>query len=128
MKYVFPRARTVESTLGHVLFFEKNVPQHVPPELIKEILAAGGEPADDAAEAATDDASKPKSGPAEPVDPNDRAAKLAEAIALVVEGGQRESFTAGGAPHIKVLADLLGWKPSPEERDAAWLAFQGQKG
>lgn len=127
MKYVFTRDRTIESTLGHCLFFKKNEPQHVPPELVKDVLSAGGEPADDDAAALTEKTLTTQASKTEPTDPNERAERLSEAIAILVEAGQREAFTAGGAPHIKSLTGLLGWQPSSEERDAAWIAFQGNK-
>lgn len=128
MKYAFTaRDRTIESTLGHVLFFQKGVPQHVPPELVKTVLDMGAEAVDDEALAEAAKVMAPAGAKVEPTDPNARAEALAEAIALLVEAGKREAFTAGGAPHVKALNELLGWTPSSEERDTAWLAFQANK-
>ena len=65
MKYVFTRDRTITSTLGHALFFEKDKPQHVPAELVKAVLDAGGEPADEDAEEQTTKVTNPPAGKAE---------------------------------------------------------------
>ena len=60
----------------------------------------------------------------EPTDPTDRQNALLGAIAVMVERNARDDFGANGAPSIKALNDALGWKPSAEERDTAWLEYQ----
>lgn len=119
MKFTFQRDRTIESTLGHVLHFEKDVPQYAPPELHKLVLDSGGEPDEDIPEEVKKTSNTPS-------DPTERSEALQAAMKLLVENGQREDFTGTGAPQVKALEALLGWKPDSAERDAAWLAVQAE--
>ena len=48
MKFIFYRDKVVATTMGHVIGFKKGEPTHVPPECIKEVIAAGGMPEDEA--------------------------------------------------------------------------------
>lgn len=123
MKFTMRRDRVIVG-LGHAIEFTKDVPTYVPPELRKLVYESGGEPAD--ANAVIDE--PVKSNPGEPQDPEERREQLLEAIAALVEGGNRDDFTAAGAPHTKALTGLLGWQPTAQERDEAWLAHQADKG
>ena len=44
MEFVSMRDRQVNSILGHCVGFKKGVPQHVPPALYDEVMAAGAVP------------------------------------------------------------------------------------
>jgi hypothetical protein len=121
MKFVFNRARTVSSKYGHVIFFDKGVPTHVPPEMYQEVLAVGGNPESEI------DLDPPKpDGPEEPTDPVAREAALFSAFESLSLRGKREDFTAGGQPHQKALAKELGWEVSSKERDLMWVKFKTQ--
>lgn len=123
MKFTMQRNRTVTSVLGHSIEFLKGVPTHVPPALHKEVLELGAEPEE---ELTGDDPRDPKKPVAsvEPSDPGERQKQLLDAISLVAVDNVRENFGANGAPHIKALTQLLGWKPSSDERDTAWEKYQ----
>lgn len=123
MKFIMHRDRVITG-FGHAIEFKKGEPTYVPPELRREVVEKGGEPAD-GSELPDDQVKK---GPAEPDDPTERAEQLRTAIESLVEGGVREDFTAAGAPHTKSLTALLGWQPTAQERDEAWLAYQADKG
>ena len=119
MKFVFNRARTVSSKYGHVIFFDKGVPTHVPPEMYQEVLAVGGAPEEDI------DLDPPKPDDAEePTDPVSRRAAMYAAFEALSLRGKREDFTAGGQPHPKALAKELGWQVSNKERDLMWVDFK----
>lgn len=119
MNFIFYRDRVVASTSGHVIGFKKGEPTHVPPEAVKDVIAAGGVPEDESF-----DPEPPKvDGPAEPTDPDERKLALFEAFSTLVKRGRREDFTAGGSPHQKALAAELGWQVPAKERDAAWVEF-----
>lgn len=119
MNFIFMRDRVVSSTSGHVIGFKKNVPQHVPPEAVKDVIAAGGVPEDET----FDPEPPPPPGAVEPTDPDERRLALFEAFSTLVKAGKREDFTAGGQPHQKALAAALGWQVPAKERDAAWVEF-----
>lgn len=119
MNFIFHRDRVIASTSGHILGFKKGVPTHVPPEAIKDVIAAGGMPEDE-----TFDPDPPKgSGPQEPTDPTERQLALFTAFETLIKRNRREDFTAGGMPHQKALAVELGWPVAAKERDAAWVEF-----
>ena len=119
MNFIFYRDRVVSSTSGHVIGFKKGEPTYVPPEARKDVIAAGGVPED---ESFDPEPPKPE-GPQEPTDPDERKLALFEAFSALVKKGVREDFTAGGTPHQKALATLLGWQVPAKERDAAWVEF-----
>jgi len=118
MKFIFFRDKTVASTSGHTIGFKKGEPTHVPPEAIKDVIAAGGVPEDEE----FDPDPKPE-GVIEPSDPVERQAAIFKAFETIVKRGRREDHTAGGTPHQKALAAELGWPLQAKERDAAWVAF-----
>jgi hypothetical protein len=119
MKFVFNRARTVSSKFGHVIFFDKGVPTHVPSEMYQEVLAVGGAPETEI------DLDPPKTeGVEEPTDPVTRRAAMFAAFEALSLRGKREDFTAGGYPHPKALAKELGWQVSNKERDLMWIEFK----
>lgn len=119
MKFVFHRDRTVSSTSGHSIAFKKGEPTHVPPEMVRDVIAVGGVPEDETFDPDAEDKSKST----EPTDPEVRRSEAYAAFKVIVEGGKREDFTAGGQPHPKALKALLGWPLNGKERDALWVDF-----
>lgn len=119
MKFIMHRDRVVASTMGHAIRFEKGQPTHVPPELYREVIAAGGIPEEEL----PDDDDTGKLGSDEPHDPDAREKELFAAFEALIERAKREDFTASGAPHTKALQEVLGWKVEGKERDQAWAAF-----
>jgi len=127
MKFVFHRERTIASTLGHVIHFPKGELVHVPSELYKEILAAGGVPEDEAEiQRLEDEAQKPKT--VEPVDPVERMGLITLAMEDMVQANIRDEFTANGQPHLRALKKRLGWTVTDAERDSAWATLSGADG
>lgn len=119
MKFVMHRDRVIASTSGHAVSFKKGVPTHVPPGMHQDVIAAGGVP--------EGEIEAPESKmPVEPTDPAERAKLIAEALEQITLRGKREDFTAAGAPHAKVVSDMLGFTVNNKERDAAWVAFQAK--
>jgi hypothetical protein len=123
MKFVFLRDRVVASLSGHSIRFEKNVPTYVPPDARKDVIAAGGVPEDDVDVA---EIVEPEKKPAvvEPVDPQEREAALFAAYERMTLENKRGHFTAGGLPHMRALANILGWEVDASERDESWAKFQ----
>lgn len=120
MKFVFARERTLSSVFGHVIHFPKGEPTHVPPEMYKEVMAAGGVPEEEI------DLDPPKdpSQKYEPVDAEAREQAVFDAFEKITVRGKREDFTAGGQPHGKALSVELGWSLSNKERDLLWVKFK----
>ena len=119
MKFMMHRNRTIVSTSGHAIEFKKGELTHVPPSMYDEVMAAGAVPEEE-----LDLDPKDPDAVVEPTDPSARRQALFEAFETVALRGRREDFTASGAPHAKVLSDLLGWTVQNKERDAAWAAFK----
>lgn len=119
MNFTLNRDRTVVSTLGHSVEFKKGVPTYVPPELYAEVSAVGAMPEHELTEEEVK-----KTAPAEPADPAEREAAVFAAFEGIMLRGRREDFTAGGAPHPKVLAQALGWTLHNKERDILWAKFR----
>lgn len=118
MKFVLHRDRTIASTFGHAIEFKKGVLTEVPPLMHAEVLAAGGVP-----ESELDLEPKKPEAVTEPTDPNERKKAVFAMFEKVVLRNKRDDFTAGGAPHGKVLALELGWTLPNKERDLLWVAY-----
>lgn len=118
MEFIMHRDRTVVGP-GHAICFAKGVPTHVPPEMYQLVAQAGAVSADEL----PDEDDKPKL-PVAPTDPNERAEAIQTAIKMLVERNGRDDFTAAGAPHLKVLAEILGFTIDAKERDVQWGAYQ----
>lgn len=122
MKFTMSRDRTVNSVLGHTIFFPKGVPTYVPPEMHREVLALGADCEElDASEELAEPT--PPEAPEAPSDPTERKKALFEAFDRMVLRNRRGDFTAGGQPHIKVLSKELGWPVGDKERDLEWVEF-----
>jgi hypothetical protein len=119
MKFVLNRDRVISSLCGLSVEFRKGEPTHVPPAMYAEVIAAGG-----VAEDEVDLDPNKSTEPVAPTDPEARRDALYDAFEQIALRGQRDDFTASGAPHAKAVSKLLGWRLDNKERDAAWAAFQ----
>lgn len=120
-KFMLPRNRTIASTCGLSIEFEKGKLQLVPPAMFAEVIAAGGVPENELTE---------EDLPKKPDSPDalaERKAAMFKAFEDMVARNVREEFTAGGMPHNKVLSEKLGWSVNAKERDAAWVEFTANK-
>lgn len=110
---------TLTSTKGHSIKFEKGVPVHVPPAVLREALEAGAEHADGASpvieeHVRTDDA---------PADPTDRAPLISKAIEKLVAENERDNFTAAGAPAPAAVSRVVGFKVQAKEIAPLWQLY-----
>jgi hypothetical protein len=114
MKFVSPR-KMVLAHLGHVLTFEKNVPQFVPPALHKKALDEGLEAEPEGDEVA------PEKSPAV-VNDTVRLETLKDAMRAIATRNDPDDFTAGGAPKVRAIEALTdGMKPAnAAELHALW--------
>ena len=119
MKFVMQRNRTISSTSGHAIEFKKGEPTHVPPSMYEEVMAAGAVPEEE-----LDLEPKTADEIVEPMEPGARQAAIFAAFEKITLRGQREDFTASGAPHAKALSNILGWTIQNKERDTVWTAFK----
>ena len=119
MRFVMHRNRTIVSTSGHAIEFKKGELTHVPPAMYEQVMASGAVPEEELEE--------PKEGELvqEPeVGSNARRDAVYAAFEKLTLRGQREDFTASGAPHAKSLSNVLGWRIENKERDTLWTAFK----
>ena len=121
MKFMMHRNRTVISTCGLSIEFIKGELHHVPAAMYAEVIAVGGVP-----ESEIPEDEMPKGAPT-PEQLVDRDKQMQVAFKTIVERGNRDDFTAGGAPHNVVVSRELGWTVQAKERDAAWIAYQAGK-
>lgn len=109
--FVLNRDLHLPSTTGHSVAFKKGEPTFVPAPMHREVLALGAERTEAEPEAVIDTKDKT------PQDPDERAKQIEDAIRALTLRNRREDFTAGGAAHLKALAEYLGWTPNGKERD-----------
>lgn len=121
MNFVMHRKRTIVSTCGLSVEFEKGVPTHVPPAMYQDVIAAGGIPEEEIPED-----EMPKGKPT-PEQLQDRENQMFAAFQKIVGANSREDFTAGGTPTQSALSRELGWTAQAKERDAAWVKFLADK-
>ena len=121
-KFVMNRDLTLNSVHGHAVEFLKDQPTHVPPALVKEVVAAGGLP-EDGKQVVIEDPGKKDKGPE---DAEERKLMIFTAFEDIIKRNDRNDFTAGGAPHAKAVSKLLGFEVIAAERDQAWADFQAE--
>jgi len=119
VKFTTNRDKVLSSVLGHTIEFKKDVPTFVPKELWSEVQAIGAIPEDELPETV-------KAATAEPDDPTARKKMIFDGFTALVEGAQRESFSAVGTPHVKAIAAQIGFVLDAKERDALWQEFKAQ--
>lgn len=115
--FTLNRDKTVSSTKGHTIEFKKGVATHVPREMWAEVQAIGALPSEEIVEE-----EKPAGG--RPGDPATAKEDIFKAFEQLVVHGERESFSANGAPHRKAIEKILGWDVDTKERDALWQEFK----
>lgn len=116
MNYILNRNRVIVSLSGHSVEFQKGVPTHVPPAMVADVIAAGGIPENEIDEP---EVQKPEVPQGE-----DRVALIRAAMEDMVAANDRETFTAGGAPHAKALSAKLGFAVGNKERDLIWESLK----
>jgi hypothetical protein len=119
MRFKLARNRTIASTCGLAIEFKKDEYHFVPPAMYNEVIAAGGVAED---EGFDHESLKPTNTPEVA---SAREAVLFAAFESIAKRNHRNEFTAGGMPHLSVLAKAKGvdWEVTNKERDAAWVKF-----
>jgi hypothetical protein len=118
MRFALQRDRVVASTSGLSVAFKKGVLTYVPPPMYQDVINVGAIP-----ESELPEETKAAAG-GEPGDPAEREMLILMAMEQIVKNGRREQFSAGGAPHGKALANILGWPVGNAERDKLWIKCQ----
>lgn len=116
MNYTMNRDRVVVSRTGRSYGFTKGVPLHVADMAAAEVMAAGGVPDEDTA---VDEPLKPTAPTG-----SDREKLIIAAMKDMVVRGERNDFTASGAPQTSVLSNTLGFGIDANERNLAWAKAQ----
>lgn len=111
MKFTMSRDRVIASVYGHAIEFKKGVPTLVPDLMIKEVLAAGGEPDEPVDEPEADT-------------PEVRADKILAAVKRIVERATEGELSTDGVPHPSVVSKECGFGIDAKERDAAMLRLK----
>lgn len=122
-KLVLNRDYTLNTKLGHSVFFKKGEPTVVSKLVYAEAIAIGALPVDGADPNVIADSVPSK----EPVDPAERAPQIKAAIELLVERNARNDFTASGAPTAVAVSEAVGYKVQAKEIAAVWQAIADAK-
>lgn len=121
MRFVLSRNRTISSTCGLSIEFKKGELKLVPPAMYAEVIAAGGVPETELAE----DELPPVGVTPEAL--AEREAAMFKAFQSIATRNAREEFTAGGMPHLAVVAKETAFAVSAKDRDAAWVKFMAKE-
>lgn len=116
MNYVLNRNYTLITTKGRSIQFIKGVPTHVPPNMIRDVVALGATP---------EDGSDPNlelepNVKQAPQDPTVRLPLITTAVKVVIERGEREDFTGAGHPHEKAVSREAGFRVATKEISQVW--------
>ena len=113
--FVLNRDYTHRSLLGRSIGFAKGKPTHVPPEMVKEVVALGAECTD---------------GPVDVLDPEkvvaqvpvgtEREELICAAFDDLTASNIRSDFTGNGMPSLKALQRTLGFEVDRREIDKLW--------
>lgn len=110
---------TLSTTKGHSIAFKKGVPQHVPPIIYQEALAAGAVPPDGMDVQVKEDVTTDNT----PSDPSDRAPAIMAAIEKLVAENSRDNFTAAGSPTVDAVTRVVGYKVQAKEIATVWQVY-----
>ena len=107
---------------GHAIKFEKGEPKYVPPEMVSDVMAAGGLPAE-GEEVPTVDEPDVNERPI-PVGP-ERERVLVGVFEKMVKDNNRLDFTAAGLPKAKKVQDQLWFDVDAQEIKDVWYRYKG---
>jgi hypothetical protein len=116
MKFTMARDRSVSTKFGRSFEFKKGVPLHVPDMCWEDVQAAGAVP--------EDDLPVPEEGAVVVPQGKARTDAIQTAMKQMVLRGERNDFSASGAPKVEPLSHALGFPVDAKERDSVWVAVQ----
>lgn len=124
MKLVMNRNVTVRSLSGHAIAFKKDVPVHVPPEMVEECMGKGAVPAEGEQMPKRNET---KEKPPEPIGPA-RKTRLFEIFEEMETDNKRGEFTAAGLPNTKSVRLRFGYEIDANEIKQLWHEYRGESG
>lgn len=116
VKLVTNRDVTLNTTLGHSVFFKKGVPTYVPPIIFSQALAIGAVPEDGTAPE-MEETRRPNAAPTDLDVKNGEIRKVIEDLTLRNERGD---FTAAGLPAVDAVVRELGYRVTAKEIAGVW--------
>ena len=119
------------SFLGHSLFFKKDVPLYVPPEVRGEVRKYGGHEVegqeDDGLEVSRETSRPHFPTPDSEPQAEDRQNRIFEAFRYLVSENDSNKFGANGMPKLTPIADIIHFRIDARERNQMWEAFNAEK-
>lgn len=109
--FISLRSFRLESTKGHIVLFEANVPRFIPDAIVPEAMAAGCAPVDKSDIPFYED----KSRAAVEFQGDMRSSLVFMAAKHVALRNNSKDFTGGGAPKAQVLTEALGFDVNQKE-------------
>lgn len=122
MKMVMNRDITVSGLSGHAIAFKKNIPVHVPPEMMEDVMAKGAIPAE-GQEMPEVEEKKPVSVPVG----IRRKEVFFEEFGKMVDENNRNDFNAHGVPKSTVMKNNLGFHVDSIEVRDLWNEYKERK-
>lgn len=114
--FVLHRDHTHRSLLGRSIAFKKGVDTHVPPEMVKEVVAIGAVLADGSYADVIDPEKVVASVPVG----TEREELICAAFDELIATNTRSDFTGNGMPSLKALQRTLGFEVDRREIDKLW--------
>ena len=114
VKLVLNRNYRLASTMGHVIFFKKDVPVEVPAVMYPEAINLGAVRAD--GKDAYEDKPEP---PKHAASADERADLLRSALDTLIKRNDTEDFTATGNPKIAAVEKIVSFKTNRKELSRA---------
>lgn len=116
--FTLNRNYVLTTTDGRSILFEKGVPTHVPPFMVKAAVAIGATPQ----EGEVDFDEPAKKGA--PTDPSERESAILDAVEKLATENERDAFTAAGTPKVKAVEKLVDFSVDAREVQKVWNEYQ----
>lgn len=120
--FILNRTRTIKSTAGHAVHFEKGKPRTVPPAIEDLVVQHGAMPCDEDGNVVFEE-QEDEASDEEPTG-KEREDLLDMAVELLVERNDPDEFDSHNRPKVKALSEQLEFTVTADERDAAWKRYQ----
>jgi hypothetical protein len=120
--FILNRNYTLRSLSGHIINFKKGTPTFVPPMIEREAVQIGAEPLEGKIDALEPEVIEPLALTAD-----ERRKRVFVAFEQIMEGNEREAFTAQGVPTKSAIESLTGVMLTTKERQELWNQYRESK-
>ena len=119
-EFILHRNYILRTTKGHIIGFKAGKPTNVPTICVEDVVAIGAVPVN----AGDGDVLGEEEKVEQPLNAEERKAKVFEAFDTMKARGERNDFTGNGLPDNRRLPALLGFEITAKERDTYWQTYR----